>query len=372
MKVAVVFGTRPEAIKMAPVTKAFQRRGHTPLVIVTAQHRDMLDQHVGDFGITPDIDLDIMKENQDLIYVTTEVLDRLDVVLKNNRPDALLVQGDTTTTFASSLTAFYQHIPVGHVEAGLRTWNRYLPYPEEINRQLTTRLATWHFAPTEWSRDNLLKENVAAESIFVTGNTVIDVLLETVQTEVQFDDPELQAVDFARRRVILLTAHRRENFGAPLEQICRACLAILDRVPDVELVYPVHPNPNVQRTVRALLSGNPRVHLIDPLEYRPFVHLMNKSYLILSDSGGIQEEAPSLGKPVLVLRDVTERPEAVSSGVVKLVGTDEERITNDAVRLLEDKAEYLAMTSKANPYGDGKASERIAQIVEGSLASRNA
>jgi UDP-N-acetylglucosamine 2-epimerase (non-hydrolysing) len=369
VKVALVFGTRPETIKMAPVVKEFRRRGHTPLVIVTAQHRDMLDRHLRDFNITPDIDLNIMKEDQDLVYVTTEVIQRLSSVFMETRPDALLVQGDTTTTFASSLTAFYHSIPVGHVEAGLRTWNRYLPYPEEINRQLSTRLATWHFAPTEWGRDNLLKENVAADSIFVTGNPVIDALLDTMQSEVVFADPDLQAIDFVRRRVILVTAHRRENFGAPLEQICRACLNILDRTLDVEVVYPVHPNPNVQRTVHALLGGVSRVHLVEPLEYRPFVHLMNKCYLILSDSGGIQEEAPSLGKPVLVLRSVTERPEAVASGVVKLVGTDENRITTEALRLLGDASAYRAMTTKANPYGDGKASVRIADVVESRLSA---
>lgn len=369
MKVALVFGTRPETIKMAPVAKEFRTRGHTPLIIVTAQHRDMLDQHLRDFHIVPDIDLDIMKEDQDLVYVTTEVIQRLNRVFAETRPDALLVQGDTTTTFASSLTAFYHRVPVGHVEAGLRTWNRYLPYPEEINRELTTRLATWHFAPTTWARDNLLKENVPEESIFVTGNPVIDALLETVRSEVRFDDPDLEAIDFSHHKVILITAHRRENFGAPLERICHALLNILNQAPGVELVYPVHPNPNVRRTVHALLGGNPRIHLVEPLEYRPFVHLMNKCYLILSDSGGIQEEAPSLGKPVLVLREVTERPEAVASGVVKLVGTDTERITTEALRLLNDPSAYQAMTTKANPYGDGRAAARIADIVESRIGS---
>ena len=369
MKVAIVFGTRPEAIKMVPVAKEFRRRGHVPLLILTAQHRDMLDQHVQDFGLTPDIDLDIMRENQDLVYVTTEVLKKLDGVLNTERPDALLIQGDTTTTFASSLAAFYHRIPVGHVEAGLRTWNRYLPYPEEINRQLTTRLATWHFAPTEWSRDNLLKERVPADSIFVTGNTVIDVLLETVQSTADFTDPVLRSIDYDHQRVILLTAHRRENFGAPLENICRACLTILDKIDDTELVYPVHPNPNVRSVAWRLLGGKPRVHLIEPLEYHTFVRLMNRCYLILSDSGGVQEEAPSLGKPVLVLRSVTERPEAVASGVVKLVGTDEQQITTETLRLLTDPSAYRAMTSRANPYGDGKASKRIVDIIESALKS---
>jgi UDP-N-acetylglucosamine 2-epimerase (non-hydrolysing) len=369
VKVAIVFGTRPEAIKLAPVAKEFQRCGHTPLVIVTAQHRDMLDQHLQDFGIVPDVDLDIMKENQDLVYVTTEVLQKLDGVLKREAPAALLVQGDTTTTFASSLVAFYNRIPVGHVEAGLRTWNRYLPYPEEINRQLTTRLATWHFAPTEWSRDNLLKEHVPADAIFVTGNTVIDVLLQTLQVQREFEDPRLRGIDYEHRKVILLTAHRRENFGPPMENICRACLTILEQTADAELVFPVHPNPNVRRVVQKLLGAQQRVHLVEPLEYRPFVRLMNKCYLILSDSGGVQEEAPSLGKPVLVLRSVTERPEAVASGVVKLVGTDTEQIATEALRLLTDRAAYQAMTTKANPYGDGRASERIVDVIETALTS---
>jgi len=308
-----------------------------------------------------------MRENQDLGYVTTEVLRRLDVVLKREAPGALLVQGDTTTTFASSLAAFYNRIPVGHVEAGLRTWNRYLPYPEEINRQLTSRLATWHFAPTEWSKNNLLKEQVPADSVFVTGNTVIDVLLETLQEQREFEDPVLRGIDYEHRRVILLTAHRRENFGVPMENICRACLNIVRQLDDVELVYPVHPNPNVRRVVQKFLGTEPRVHLIEPLEYRPFVRLMNKCTLILSDSGGVQEEAPSLGKPVLVLRTVTERPEAVASGVVKLVGTDTQQITTEALRLLTDPAAYQAMTTKANPYGDGKASQRIVDIITSAL-----
>jgi UDP-N-acetylglucosamine 2-epimerase (non-hydrolysing) len=370
VKIAVVFGTRPEAIKMAPVVKEFQRRRHVPLVIVTAQHRDMLDQHMRDFGMTPDIDLDIMKEDQDLAHVSTEVVNKLHSVLQREKPDALLVQGDTTTTFASSLTAFYHQIPVGHVEAGLRTWQRYLPYPEEMNRQLTTRLAQWHFASTSWGRDNLLKENVSGENIFVTGNPVIDILLETLRSGIGKDEPSLRNIDFTHRRVIVLTAHRRENFGEPLEHICRACLRILDQVEDVEIVYPVHPNPNVQQKVRQLLGGRERIHLIAPLEYRPFVQLMNRSYLILSDSGGIQEEAPSLGKPVLVLRTVTERPEAIASGVVKLVGTDEERIIRETLLLLKEQSAYRAMTTTANPYGDGKAAVRIVDIIESQLQSR--
>ncbi len=369
MKVAIVFGTRPEAIKLAPVAREFERRGHTPLMIATAQHRDLLDQHLENFGIAPAIDLDIMKEDQDLIYVTTEVLEKLDTVLKRELPAALLVQGDTTTTFASSLAAFYNRIPVGHVEAGLRTWNRYLPYPEEINRQLTTRLATWHFAPTEWSKKNLLNEHIPADTIFVTGNTVIDVLLETLQAQKEFDDPRLRKVDYEHQKVILVTAHRRENFGAPMENICRACLNILEQMKEAEIVFPVHPNPNVRRVVQRLLGGQPRSHLVEPLEYHPFVRLMNKCYLILSDSGGVQEEAPSLGKPVLVLRSVTERPEAVASGVVKLVGTDTGRITTEAIRLLTDGDAYRAMTTKANPYGDGKASVRIVDTIEAALRS---
>ncbi len=363
MKTAVVFGTRPEAIKMAPVVKELERRNLTHVVIVTAQHREMLDQKLGVFNIHPHHDLNIMQKNQDLFHVTGTVLTRLKPVLEQELPDALLVQGDTTTTFAASLAAFYLKIPVGHVEAGLRTWNKLNPFPEELNRQLTTRLTQYHFPPTEWARQNLMKEGIPPENIYVTGNTVIDALLMIVDPNYQFSEPPLNTIDFAARRVILLTSHRRENFGEPMAQIFRACRDILEKFPDAELIYPVHPNPNVRQTAKEVLSGVPRVHLIEPLEYRPFVQLMNKSYLILTDSGGVQEEAPSLGKPVLVLRTTTERPEAIEAGTARLVGTDRQKIFQEASRLLADRDAYREMATRTNPYGDGKAAGRIVDVL---------
>lgn len=363
MKTAVVFGTRPEAIKMAPIVKELKRRELDHIIIVTAQHREMLDQKLDVFGITPHYDLDIMQYDQDLFYVTTSVLGEIKPILLKEKPDVILVQGDTTTTFAASLAAFYLRIPVGHVEAGLRTWNKFNPYPEEINRQLTTRLTEFHFAPTEWSKKNLLREGIDASKIFVTGNTVIDALMMIVAPDYQFKEKPLSQIDFSNRRVILLTTHRRENFGEPMQNIFEACRLLVESNTDVELVYPVHPNPNVQATARRILSGVPRVHLIEPMEYRPFVQLMNKCYLILTDSGGIQEEAPSLGKPVLVLRRTTERPEAIEAGTAKLVGTEREKIVREAQRLLSDRAAYTEMATKANPYGNGKSAERIVQII---------
>lgn len=363
MKIAVVFGTRPEAIKMAPIVKELERRKLSHLVIVTAQHREMLDQKLDVFGIHPDYDLDVMKHDQDLFHVTTAVINKIKPVLKEEKPDVLLVQGDTTTTFAASLASYYMKIRVGHVEAGLRTWNKMNPYPEEINRQLTTRLTDLHFAPTEWAKQNLLKEGVKEESIFVTGNTVIDALLMIVDPGYQFTHEPLRSIDFIRRRVILLTSHRRENFGEPMKQIFSACRHLVENNPDVELIYPVHPNPNVQKAAQEVLAGTGRVHLIEPMEYRPFVQLMNKCYLILTDSGGVQEEAPTLGKPVLVLRKTTERPEAVEAGTAKLVGTDRGVITREAQRLLSDPNAYREMATKTNPYGDGKAAARIVEII---------
>jgi len=363
MKIAVVFGTRPEAIKMAPIVKELERRKLDHVVIVTAQHREMLDQKLELFQIVPAYDLDIMQHDQDLFYVTTAVMNEIKPVLLKEKPDVLLVQGDTTTTFAASLAAFYFKIPVGHVEAGLRTWNRMDPFPEEINRQLTTRLVDFHFAPTEWSKKNLAAEGIKPENIFVTGNTVIDALLMIVDPNYRFTDEPLKSIDFANRRVILLTSHRRENFGEPMTHIFSACRHLVETNPDVELVYPVHPNPNVQKRANEILAGVPRVHLIEPMEYRPFVQLMNKAYLILSDSGGVQEEAPTLGKPVLVLRKTTERPEAIDAGTAKLVGTDKDTIISVAQRLLSDKNAYLEMSTKANPYGDGKSSKRIIDII---------
>ncbi len=363
MKVAVVFGTRPEAIKMAPIVKELGRRSIPHIVIVTAQHRQMLDQKLEVFDIHPDYDLNIMQHDQDLFYVTSSVLNQIKPVLAKERPDVLLVQGDTTTTFAASLAAFYFKIPVGHVEAGLRTWNKMNPFPEELNRQLTTRLTEYHFPPTPWAKKNLLSEGIPEENIFVTGNTVIDALLMIVDPSYRFQDAPLATIDFEHRRVILLTSHRRENFGEPMVQIFSACRHLVEHNPDVELIYPVHPNPNVRKTAKEILEGVSRVHLIEPMEYRPFVQLMNKCYLILTDSGGVQEEAPSLGKPVLVLRTTTERPEAIEAGTAKLVGTDRRTIIDTAQMLLSDRTAYSSMAMKANPYGDGKSAGRIVDIL---------
>lgn len=363
MKVAIVFGTRPEAIKMAPIILELNRRKIEHTIIVTAQHREMLDQKLAVFNIKPHYDLDIMQHDQDLFYVTTAVINEIKPILLKEKPSVLLVQGDTTTTFASSLAAFYFRIPVGHVEAGLRTWNKMNPFPEEINRQITTRLTDYHFAPTSWAKQNLLKEGVQGENIFVTGNTVIDALLMIVDPNYKFQESPLNQIDYTGKKVILLTSHRRENFGEPMGQVFSACRYIVENNPDVELIYPVHPNPNVQKKANEILAKVPRVHLIEPLEYRPFVQLMNRAYFILTDSGGVQEEAPSLGKPVLVLRKTTERPEAIDAGTARLVGTDKDVIIKEAQRLLSDDKAYLDMSTKTNPYGDGKAAERIVNIL---------
>ena len=363
MNVAVVFGTRPEAIKMAPVVKELERRSIDHVVIVTAQHREMLDQKLEVFNIRPHYDLNIMQQDQDLFHVTSAVINKIKPVLMEVKPDVLLVQGDTTTTFVASLAAFYLKIPVGHVEAGLRTWDKFNPYPEELNRQLTTRLTEYHFAPTEWAKRNLLKEGVLPESIHVTGNTVIDALLMIVDPHYQFREPPLNAIDFAKRKIILLTSHRRENFGEPMANVFSACRELVERNEDVELIYPVHPNPNVRRTAKEILAKVPRVHLIEPMEYRPFAQLMSKCYLILTDSGGVQEEAPTLGKPVLVLRTTTERPEAIEAGTAKLVGTEKHAILLEAQRLLSDHTAYQEMAAKVNPYGDGTAAKRIVDIL---------
>jgi UDP-N-acetylglucosamine 2-epimerase (non-hydrolysing) len=363
MKIAIVFGTRPEAIKMAPIVKECEKRKLDFITIVTAQHREMLDQKLEVFGIVPDYDLDIMQANQDLFYVTSSVINEMKPILMKEQPNVILVQGDTTTTFATSLAAFYLKIPVGHVEAGLRTWNKYNPFPEEINRQLTTRLTDFHFAPTEWSKNNLLNEGVDESKIFITGNTVIDALLMIVDPNYQFEDKLLNEIDYKNRKVILLTSHRRENFGEPMRQTFSACRHLVETNPNVELIYPVHPNPNVQKMANEVFKDVSRIHLIEPLDYRPFIQLMNKAYLIMTDSGGVQEEAPSLGKPVLVLRKTTERPEAIEVGIAKLVGTDKDRIIQETQKLLSDKTAYLDMSTKANPYGDGKAAERIINII---------
>lgn len=369
MKILVTFGTRPEAIKMAPVIGALRRNpGFEARVCVTAQHRQMLDQVLELFGIVPDHDLDLMRPGQDLYDITGNVLTGMRGVLREWRPELVLVHGDTTTTFAASLAAFYEKVPVGHVEAGLRTGNIYAPWPEEMNRRLTGAITSLHFAPTDRARDNLLKEGVAPASIHVTGNTVIDALLEV--TARLREDEHLQpsfAARFsfldARKRLILVTGHRRENFGEGFEHICHALRQLGERG-DVEILYPVHLNPNVQEPVHRILRSCPNVHLMEPQDYLPFVYLMDRSYLIITDSGGVQEEAPSLGKPVLVMRDTTERPEAVDAGTVKLVGTDESAIVREAALLLDDSSEYERMSRAHNPYGDGIASKRIINVLE--------
>jgi len=360
IQILSVFGTRPEAIKMAPLLAELGRRGDvmSSRVCVTAQHREMLDQVLEVFGITPEIDLDVMTENQSPSRVTGAVLESLDGILAERPPDLVLVHGDTTTTMAASLAAFYHQIPVGHVEAGLRTGCRYCPFPEEMNRVVTDSVATFHFAPTRKAAANLLKSGVSKESITVTGNTVIDALLDVAGRPHQ---DELGVPTDGR--VILVTAHRRENHGEPLENICHALRDVADAFPDVRVVYPVHLNPNVQRVARHVLADHERILLLEPLSYVPFVRIMKESFLVVTDSGGLQEEAPSLGKPVLVLRNETERPEAVEAGTVKLVGTDRDTIVEEMTRLLTDDAAYTSMAEAVNPYGDGRASARIADAI---------
>jgi len=374
-KVMLVFGTRPEAIKMAPLVKAFEKSdAFETKVCVTAQHRQMLDQVLDLFEIKPDYDLDIMKPGQNLYEVTSNILLGLKDVFEEVKPDVVLVHGDTTTTLATSLAAFYQKISVGHVEAGLRTGNIYSPWPEEGNRQVTGRLATYHFAPTEESKANLLKENVDLDNVIVTGNTVIDALVSVV-SKIESDkalEKKLQDIVASKgykvdkdKKLILVTGHRRENFGQGFLNICEALKEVAMKNPDADIVYPVHLNPNVQKPVKELLSDVENVFLIDPLDYEPFVYLMHSSYFILTDSGGIQEEAPSLGKPVLVMRDTTERPEAVKAGTVKLVGTDKEKIIEACQVLFSDEKAYQTMSKSHNPYGDGKACERIVDFLKG-------
>lgn len=378
----LVFGTRPEAIKMAPLVKAFQAASNSfrTLVCVTGQHREMLDQVLHIFDIQPDYDLNIMKQGQDLYDVTSRVLLGLREVLKEVRPDIVLVHGDTTTSTAAALAAFYAQIPVGHVEAGLRTHNIYSPWPEEMNRQLTGRIATWHFAPTPLSRQNLLAENVADSQITVTGNTVIDALYWVVDkikhdaTLAQQLDAELQRAgyDVQRladgRKLVLITGHRRENFGDGFIHMCTAIKDLTQRYPQVDFVYPMHLNPNVRKPIHEVfgqdLTGLGNMFFIEPLEYLSFVHLMEKSHIVLTDSGGIQEEAPGLGKPVLVMRDTTERPEALTAGTVKLVGTDYAKIVGEVSTLLEDTAAYERMSKAVNPYGDGLACGRIVETLK--------
>lgn len=367
--ILVVFGTRPEAIKMAPLVHALQRDpAFVAEVCVTGQHREMLDSVLSLFAIRPKFDLKVMKPGQDLTDITVAILAGMKDVLGQFQPDIVLVHGDTSTTFATTLAAYYQKIPVGHVEAGLRTGRLYSPWPEEANRKLTGTLATLHFAPTETSRLNLLREGVPQEHIHVTGNTVIDALLEVVQRlseDAEFRQLGETQFPYLRpdRRLILVTGHRRESFGGGFERICQALAETAQAFPDVDIVYPVHFNPNVREPVNRLLGGISNIHLIPPLDYLPFVYLMNRAHLVLTDSGGIQEEAPSLGKPVLVMRDTTERPEAVDAGTVKLVGTDAATITSSIARLLNDTAEWQRMSRAHNPYGDGQAARRIVEVL---------
>lgn len=368
MRILTVFGTRPEAIKMAPVVKAIARRDNCDSrVCVTGQHREMLDQVLSLFEIKPEWDLKVMKPGQDLTDVTSRVLAGMRDVLNEWRPDFMLVHGDTTTTFAASLAAFYARLDVGHVEAGLRTGNRYAPWPEEMNRTLTGVLAAHHFAPTDGARQNLLREGIAEERIHVTGNTVIDALLDVVDMTRNDHhicsrlDEQFSFLD-REKRLIVVTGHRRENFGDGFDNICKALRTLAER-DDTQIVYPVHLNPNVQRPVRQILGNVTNVHLIEPLDYLPFVGLLGRSDLIITDSGGIQEEAPSLGKPVLVMRETTERPEAVEAGTVRLVGTDKKSIIQEASRLLDDQEHYQSMATAHNPYGDGQAAERIAKEI---------
>lgn len=357
MKAFAVFGTRPEAIKMAPVVLELQKYPERicTCVCVTAQHREMLDQVLEWFQIAPDYDLDLMRPDQGLADFASRALASVSKLLQEVRPDVVLVQGDTTTVMMTALAAFYQRIPVGHVEAGLRTRNRYDPFPEEINRRMAGVLATWHFAPTERAAAALRAEQVAEGTIFVTGNTVVDALIMTVRRPV---DLKLN-FDLNGRRLIVVTAHRRESFGAPFESLCWALRDLAERNPDVEVVYPVHLNPKVREPVERILTGQPRIHLLEPLRYEQFAHLMAKAYLILTDSGGIQEEAPVLGKPTLVIRETTERPEAVEAGTARLVGTNRQRIVTEAERLLYDKELYSTMAQAVSPFGDGRAAQRI-------------
>ena len=365
IKLMTVFGTRPEAIKMCPLVLEMRKYPEyiQPIVAVTAQHREMLDQVLDLFGIKPDYDLNIMTAGQTLYDVTTRALMGLKDVMEEAKPDMVLVHGDTTTTFAGALASFYQEIPVGHVEAGLRTGDIYSPFPEEMNRKLTGSIADMHFSPTSTSKGNLLRENVDEKNILVTGNTVIDALQTTVREDYKFEDAELNKVFASGNRLILMTTHRRENLGEPMRHVYRALKSVLETHSDVEAIFPVHKNPKVREIVREELGALDRVHLIEPMDYEPFANLMAKVDIVLTDSGGIQEEAPALGKPVLVLRDTTERPEAVEAGTVKLVGTAYEDVLHETNLLLDDAEHYRSMAEAANPYGDGRACERIIKAI---------
>lgn len=363
-KIMLVFGTRPEAIKMCPLVNELKKRKDLQTIVcVTGQHRQMLDMVLEAFDVMPDYDLSIMKEKQTLFDVTTNILNRIKNVLEKEKPDVVLVHGDTSTTFVTALACFYLQIPVGHVEAGLRTYNIYSPYPEEFNRQAVSIISKFNFAPTELSKQNLLKEGKNPESIYVTGNTAIDALKTTVQEN--YTHPELEWANGSR--LIMITAHRRENLGEPMRHMFKAIRRVMDEHPDVKAIYPIHMNPVVREIANEFLGGDDRIHIIEPLDVLDFHNFLSRSYLILTDSGGIQEEAPSLGKPVLVMRDTTERPEGIVAGTLKLVGTEEETIYNEFSRLLSDKNEYETMSKASNPYGDGHACERIADILEDKL-----
>lgn len=364
-KIMTIFGTRPEAIKMAPLVKELERReGIESLVCVTAQHREMLDQVLEYFNIVPNFDLNIMKSKQSLTGITNKVLEGLEEIFKIEQPDMILVHGDTSTTFSASLSAFYHQIKVGHVEAGLRSFDKYFPFPEEMNRKLTATLADLHFAPTKSSKGNLLREGVESKNIFVTGNTVIDAMEHTVKENYEFDNEVLNSIDFNKNKIIMVTAHRRENWGAGIDNICSALLKTVEDNEDVEVVYLVHLNPIVKDPIYKKLDNHKRIHLLPPLDTKETHNLMNKCYMVMTDSGGLQEEAPHLGKPVLVLRDVTERPEAVEYGTVKLVGTNVEKILAEANKLINDHDYYTNISKAVNPYGDGLASIRISDIIE--------
>lgn len=365
-KIMLVFGTRPEAIKMCPLVNELKTRQSIQTVVcVTGQHRQMLDQVLEAFHVIPDYDLSIMKEKQTLFDITTNILNRIKIVLEEVQPDVVLVHGDTSTTFVTALACFYLRIPVGHVEAGLRTYNICSPYPEEFNRQTVSIISQYNFAPTELSKQNLLKEGKKPENIYVTGNTAIDALKTTVRDD--YAHPELEWVSDSR--LILITAHRRENLGEPMRQMFRAIRRVMDEHPDVKAIYPIHMNPVVRETANAILGDDDRIHIIEPLEVLDFHNFLARSYLILTDSGGIQEEAPSLGKPVLVMRDTTERPEGIAAGTLKLVGTEEENIYHNFKLLLEDTQEYIKMSNASNPYGDGFACKRIADVLENGSVS---
>ena len=363
-KIMVIFGTRPEAIKLAPVIKEIEKNCNnlTNFVCVTAQHRDMLDQVLKIFEIVPDCDLNLMNPNQQLIDFSSKAIKNIGHLIKKENPDFVLVQGDTTTAFVASLAAFYHKIPIGHIEAGLRTNDKFNPFPEEINRRLISAVADLHFTPTQSSRENLLRENIPDSQIYVTGNSVIDALFWILKKNIELTAPCFEKIDF-NKRIILVTVHRRESFGQYIEEICQGLVKLVKMRDGIEIVYPVHPNPNILQPVKKLVGEIPNIHLIPPLDYAVFISLMNKSHIILSDSGGIQEEAPSLGKPVLVLREVTERPEAVAAGTVKIIGRTSEKIVHEVCCLIDDQKEYNKMARAMNPYGDGRASQRIIQHI---------